>query len=53
MPLKFREDGANVSFDIVSAQGKFTGLLNDGATAITGNYTEGSIDAPLTFDRVR
>jgi hypothetical protein len=53
VPLTITEDGAHVSFEIISAKGTFTGLLNDGATAITGNYREGPIDAPLTFTRVR
>jgi len=53
VPLQFSEDGAHVSFEIISARGTFTGTLNEAGTEITGTYIEGRVNAPVTFSRVR
>ena len=53
VPLKINEDGAHVSFEIISARGTFTGTMNEGGSEITGTYVEGPLNAPVTFSRVR
>jgi hypothetical protein len=53
VPLKITEDGARVSFEIISARGTFAGTLNEGGTEINSTYVEGSLNTSVTFSRVR
>jgi hypothetical protein len=53
VPLKFVQDGVRIMVDIPSARSTFTGTLNGNGTAIEGTYTEGALNAPIVFMRVK
>jgi hypothetical protein len=51
VPITFTQDGPRVTIAIPAAHGTFTGTLN--GDTIEGDYTEGSLNAPLTFSKTK
>jgi len=52
IPLtELRQDGKTVIFTIKLIDGRFEGTLNDSGTAMTGHWTQGPNDLPLTWSK--
>jgi hypothetical protein len=51
VPITFTQEGAHVTMAIPAAHSAFTGTLS--ADTIEGTYTEGALNAPLTFSKMK
>jgi hypothetical protein len=52
LPLTITQNAAAVTLDSTVVSSSFAGTLNPAATELTGTFTQGTFNAPLTFHRV-
>jgi hypothetical protein len=53
VPITFLQDGPRVTVEIPSARGSFAGTLNGEGATLEGNYVEGTLNAPVIFNKVK
>jgi hypothetical protein len=51
IPVVIAQQASTVTIEARAVPGRFSGALNAEGTKLTGTWTQGSIDAPLTFTR--
>jgi hypothetical protein len=53
LPVTFRQEGSGVTIDIKAVGATFSGTLSGEGAELSGTYQQGSITAPLAFQRAR